>query len=532
VATSASIDSTHTNLPMASTNISMVAKTVVPGTSPPSTTAGSTGDTVLNETAFDVSERRETVNRVGPETRQTRARIGGMTCDELVNLLENYGADGGFLESVLSCGTTGAEFKEMLASAGTAQEAVQLFASVTDMEPFKMMALWSRTRTEATDGQASGEEPRLPHIGPRATDLDDHAVEREENVLESRSMDSEEFRSRTRAGTYSRPSLGEEPRPMLTVQGSRMFPRSHADEREEDEPEGRSEYSDEYIIKCFGAHRGPKLDLSEEQCDRYGDWLAVKNAAVDWLMGHGKELAAAVGSVITNPNQVDPGMIVAGLSRKASIQDRVLGGHLYATASEYVKLKLIMDSSRHGPYGPSAVKIYHYLTYKLHRSTHKARTKLTEAMSDATDEGRWQPVKQPEKLEDEVEALDQAADEIRVMSGGLDAEAAGVWRSALDRLISGLESAPEYFAEFGFHVMTFKKDHPTFSGIQLREAIEEPMSILATNYRMREAEAKPGGIEPEEWIKPGEEEMEELEWLNSKIAKAMSPAGAMWLKND
>ena len=128
MATSASIDSTHINLPMASTNISMVAKTVVPGTSPPSTTAGSTGDTVLNETAFDVSERRETVNRVGPETRQTRARIGGMTCDELVNLLENYGADGGFLESVLSGGMTGAEFKEMLASAGTAQEAVQLFA--------------------------------------------------------------------------------------------------------------------------------------------------------------------------------------------------------------------------------------------------------------------------------------------------------------------------------------------------------------------------------------------------------------------
>ena len=188
-----------------------------------------------------------------------------------------------------------------------------------------------------------------------------------------------------------------------------------------------------------------------------------------------------------------------------------------------------MDSSRHGPDGPSAVKIYHYLTYKLHKSTHKARTKLTEAMSDATDEGRWQPVKQPEKLEDEVEALDQAAYEIRVMSGGLDAEAAGVWRSALDRLISGLESAPEYFAEFGFHVMTFKKDHPTFSGIQLREAIEEPMSILATNYRMREAESKPGGIEFEEWIKPGEEEMEELEKLKSKMA-TMSRTGVMWLK--
>jgi len=394
VATSASIDSTHTNLPMASTNISMVAKTVVPGGSPPSTTAGSTGDTVLNETAFDVSEIFETVNPLGPEARQsparqTRARMSDMTCDELVNLLENNGADGSFLESVLSGGMTGAEFKDMLVDAGSAQEAVQQFADGTGMAPLQIRALRSRARTEPTDGQASGEKPRLPQHHAESNG-------REEDEPEGRSMDSEGFRSRTRAGTYSRPSLGEEPRPMLTVQGTRMFPRSHADEREEDEPEGRSEYSDEYIIKCFGAHRGPKLDLSEEQCDRYGDWLAVKNAAIDWLMGHGTELAAAVGSVITNPNQVDPGMIIAGLSRKASIQDRALGGHLYATASKYVKLKLIMDSSRHGPYGPSAVKIYHYLTYKLHKSTHKARTKLTEAMSDATDEGRWQPVKQPE----------------------------------------------------------------------------------------------------------------------------------------
>ena len=105
----------------------MVAKTVVPGGSPPSTTAGSTGETVLNETAFDVSEIFETVNPVGPEARQIRARIGGMTCDELVNLLESNGADGGFLESVLSGGMTGAEFKVMLESAGTAQEAVQHF---------------------------------------------------------------------------------------------------------------------------------------------------------------------------------------------------------------------------------------------------------------------------------------------------------------------------------------------------------------------------------------------------------------------
>ena len=82
----------------------MVAKTVVPGTSPPSTTACSTGDTVLNETEFDALERRETVNPVGPETRQTRARIVDMTCDELVRLLESNGADDSILESVLSDG--------------------------------------------------------------------------------------------------------------------------------------------------------------------------------------------------------------------------------------------------------------------------------------------------------------------------------------------------------------------------------------------------------------------------------------------
>ena len=79
---------------MTDTNISMVAKTVGLGASPPSRTAGSTGDTVLNETAFDVSaEIRETVNPVGPEAGQARARIGGMTCDELVRLLESNGAE-------------------------------------------------------------------------------------------------------------------------------------------------------------------------------------------------------------------------------------------------------------------------------------------------------------------------------------------------------------------------------------------------------------------------------------------------------
>ena len=58
---------------------------------PPSTTAGSTGETVLNETAFDVSEIRETVNSVGPEAGQAHARISGMSCDELVSLLESNG---------------------------------------------------------------------------------------------------------------------------------------------------------------------------------------------------------------------------------------------------------------------------------------------------------------------------------------------------------------------------------------------------------------------------------------------------------
>ena len=166
MATSASIGSTHTTLPITDTNISMVAKTVGPGASPPSTTAGSTGDTVLNETAFDVLEIRETVNPVGPEARHARARIGGMSCDELVRFLESNGADDSILENVLSGGGIGAEFKDMLVSAGTAHEVVQLFASTTGIEPFKMMALWSRTRAEATSGQATDEKPRLQHIGP------------------------------------------------------------------------------------------------------------------------------------------------------------------------------------------------------------------------------------------------------------------------------------------------------------------------------------------------------------------------------
>ena len=72
-----------------------------------------------------------------------------------------------------------------MVSAGTTQEAVQLFASMTGIAPFKIAALWSRTRAEATSGQAPSEKPRLPHTGPRATDPDDHAVKREEDELEA-----------------------------------------------------------------------------------------------------------------------------------------------------------------------------------------------------------------------------------------------------------------------------------------------------------------------------------------------------------
>ena len=353
--------------PTMDTEFNRVAKTVVPGGRLSSTRSGSTGETVLNETAFDVSEIFETVNPVGHEARQIRARIGGMTCDELVNLLESNEADGGFLESVLSGGVTGAEFERMWASAGTAhvQEADQQFSGITGIDSFKIMTLWSRTRAEPTDRQASGEEPSLPRHGPRP-DRNNHA---------------------------------------------------ESNGREEDEQEGRSEGSEEYILKSFGAHRGPKLELTQERCDDYKAWVAVKNAARDWLMGHATELATAVGSVIADPNNANQEVTIAGLSRKAGLQDRDLGGHLYATVSQYVKLKLVMDSSRYRPNGPSAIKIYHYLAYKLHRSTQKTRTKLTEAMGDASSAGRWQPVKKPGQLEAEVKALDQAADDIRIMTG-------------------------------------------------------------------------------------------------------------------
>ena len=133
------------------------------------------------------------------------------------------------LDSVLIGGVTGAEFERMLASAGTAQEAVQQFNGITGIDSFKTMTLWSRTRAETTDGQASGEEPGLPRHGPRP-ERNNHA---------------------------------------------------ESNRREEDEPEGRSEDSEEYILKSVGAHQGPKLELTQDQCGNYGELVAVKNAARD-----------------------------------------------------------------------------------------------------------------------------------------------------------------------------------------------------------------------------------------------------------
>ena len=93
------------------------------------------------------------------------------------------------------------------------------------MDPFKVMTLWSRIWTQTTSRPSLGEEPRPTLEGTRMSpcpQLSGHAGEREEDELEGRSKDSEEFRSKTRTETNSRPSLGEEPRPML--KGTRMSP--------------------------------------------------------------------------------------------------------------------------------------------------------------------------------------------------------------------------------------------------------------------------------------------------------------------
>ena len=38
--------------------------------------------------------------------------------------------------------------------------------------------------------------------------------------------------------------------------------------------------------------------------------------------------------------------------------------------------------------------------------------------------------------------------------------------------------------------MTSKKEHPVFTGNQMREAVQEPMGILATDYRSQKAETR------------------------------------------
>ena len=95
------------------------------------------------------------------------------------------------------------------------------------------------------------------------------------------------------------------------------------------------------------------------------------------------------------------------------------------------------------------------MTARLHKNTRKAKTKLTDAMSDATNEGRWKAIRNPGLLEGELEALDNAVQQLSILSGGIDGEAGGIWRSALDRLISDLETNPAHFAEFGHHVVDF-----------------------------------------------------------------------------
>ena len=97
-------------------------------------------------------------------------------------------------------------------------------------------------------------------------------------------------------------------------------------------------------------------------------------------------------------------------------------------------------------------------------------------MSDASDEGRWKAIKQPGLLEGELEALDKAVQQISIMSGGIDGETG-------DRLISDLETNPAYFAEFGYHVMDFKKDNEFYTAQELLDAVTGPASVLATNYR-------------------------------------------------
>ena len=406
----------------------MVAKSNTTAGSPPSTSAGSVGDTVATDSEFHDSEIFVEPN---PLANQARQPLASMTSEELATTMEGYGSSGEFLESILVDQMMGGDLHEMLRNSPSAPQAAESFAEWWGLPPHKVMAIWAR----------------IAH----------------------------EERSQA-AGAKARDNGGQRPRRGKSPQAAYRYAHAKADDKSEDRDA-------QQVLKAFAAHRAPAIDLKVGQLHDFAMWTKVRNGISDWLMPHAPELGAAVHAVMVDPNATDPLQVAGGLSELALIQDKALGGHLYAKSSAAIQDLLAINTDRYGPTGPSAVKIYHHLTAKLHKNTRKARTKLTDTMSDATKEGRWKPVKDPGLLEGELAHLDKAVLQIQIMSGNIDGEAGGIWRSALDRLISDLETNPKYFVEFGYHVMNFKKDNESYTAQELREAVTEPASVLATNYR-------------------------------------------------
>lgn len=413
----------------------MVAKSNVTSDSPSSTSAGSVNDTVVTDTEFQASE---IFVEQSPLTNQERQPVTSMTSVELASTLEDYGASGAFIESIIANQVTGAQLREIVLGSQSAPQAVEMFAEWWGMEGHQVMFLWSRIRTEQ---------------GSRAAG------------------------AKARGNGVKRPLRGNSP------QAARRNAHAKEDDDASSDDDASEDMDVQRVLKAFSAHRAPAIDLKGGQLHSFSMWTKVKNGISDWLMPHAPELAAAVHAVMMDHSTTDPLQIAGGLSELALTQDSALGGHLYARSSGAVQDLLVNNTNRYGPRGPSAVKIYHYLTARLHKNTRKARTKLTDAMSDASDEGRWKAIKQPGLLEGELEALDKAVQQISIMSGGIDGEAGGIWRSALDRLISDLETNPAYFAEFGYHVMDFKKDNEFYTAQELLDAVTGPASVLATNYR-------------------------------------------------
>ena len=413
----------------------MVAKSNTTAGSPPSTSAGSVGDTVATDSEFQASEIFVEPN---PLANQARQPLASMTSEELATTMEGYGSSGEFLESILVDQMMGGDLHEMLRNSPSAPQAAESFAEWWGLPPHKVMAIWSRV----------AHEERSQAAGAKARDAE-----------------------------RQRPRRGKSPK---AVRSSALTDKGLDSSSEEEEAE---EVNAERVLKAFAAHRAPSIDLKESQLYDFAMWTKIKNGISDWLMTHADELGSAVCEVLADPNTTDPMAIAQGLSETARIQDSALGGHLYAKSSAAIQDLLAINDDRYGPKGPSAVKIYHFLTAKLHKNTRKARTKLTDAMSDATGQGRWKPVTDPGKLESELLALQKAVQHINIMCGGIDGEAGGIWRSALDRLISKLETNPEYFVEFGYHVMQFKKGNEKYTAQELQEAIADPASVLATNYR-------------------------------------------------